>query len=151
MPGSFPMSASGKPFTLHDLVADSIANFHLGQEEIEWTALTYISWLPPERQWTNKFGETFTFDQLATELMRRRFEEATCVGSHVVQAMVVLLRVDREVCSVLSQDVRTIMVKRLRDIVRVAEALNFRTGVGDPIGTRNSEMEVTTSGNRCTG
>lgn len=122
LPASFSMIAGGRSFTFKDFLADSIANFHLTQEEIEWTALAYAMWLPPERKWVNKFGEAFTFDQLATELIQRPFDEAVCAGSHLVHAMIVLSRVDHEECCILSPDVRGKLLNRLAAVVREAEA-----------------------------
>ena len=132
LPASFSIAVGDESFTLKDFLADSIANFHLGQEEIEWTALTYAMWLPPERTWVNKFGETFAFDQLATELMQRPLDKSVCVGSHVVQAMIVMARVDHEECPILSSDVRDQLMDRLAQIVREAEATQAADGSWGP-------------------
>ena len=132
LPVSFSIIVNGESFTLKDLVADSIANFHLGQQEIEWTALTYAMWLPPERRWVNKFGEVFSFDQLVVELMQRPLNKAVCAGSHVVQAMITLARVDREKFAILSPEVRSTLMNRLRAIVRVAEAAQASDGSWGP-------------------
>ena len=129
---SFSMVVGGKAFTLKDFLADSIANFHLGQEEIEWTALTYAVWIPPERKWTNKFGEVFSFDDLATELMRRPLDKAVCAGCHVAQAMTVLARVDHEVCPILTPEVRGELTRRLGEMVQDAEAAQSLDGSWSP-------------------
>jgi hypothetical protein len=132
VPGAFPMMVGGKPFMFHDFLADSIANFHLNQEEIEWTALAYAMWLPPERRWTNKFAESFSFDDLANELMRRPLNGAVCAGSHLVQAMIVLSRVDREVCPILSPQVRGGLLRHLKEIVEAAQATQAADGSWGP-------------------
>jgi hypothetical protein len=131
-PISFPITIAGKSFTFKDMLADSLANCHLGQEEIEWTALTYAMWLPPERTWVNKFGDSFSFDQLAVELMQRPLDETTCAGTHVVQAMIVLARVDREECAILSPEVRSKLLDRLATIVREIEATQAADGSWGP-------------------
>ena len=128
IPASFSMTVGGKQFTFKDLLADSIANFHLEQEEIEWTALTYAMWLPPARQWENKFGDSFSFDDLATELMSRPLDEATCVGSHVVQALIMLARVDDEECAILSPDIKDRLVVHLATTVHEMEVAQAADG-----------------------
>jgi hypothetical protein len=132
VPASFRMVVGGKPFALKDFLADSVANFHPAQEEIEWTALAYAVWLPPGRAWTNKFGQTFSFDDLATELMGRPLGTAVCAGSHLVQAMIVMSRVDGEVCPILSPEVRGRLTGRLREVVREAEAAQAPDGSWGP-------------------
>jgi hypothetical protein len=122
------MAVGGEVFTFQDFLADSIANFHLDQEEIEWSALAYVCWLPPHRVWTNKYGETFSFDRLATELIERPLTESVCAGSHLVQAMIVLARVDREHCPILSSRIRDKLKNRLTAIVRAAETAQAPDG-----------------------
>lgn len=91
---------------LRGLLDDSVANFTLDQEEIEWTALAYALYLPPGRQWANKFGVEFTFDQLANELMHRDLGgRRACGGTHLLYSLAVLSRVDQS-APVLSQAVR---------------------------------------------
>lgn len=131
LPASFPMQVDGKSYTFRDFLADSIANFHLGQEEIEWSALAYALWLPPARTWTNKFGELFSFDDMALELMERPLKNATCTGAHVVQALIVLSRVDAEVCPVLSPSVRSELDGHLQEVVQTAKSTQAADGSWD--------------------
>ena len=86
---------NGQTFQLRDALADSLANFQMTQSEIEWTTVAYAHYLPPARQWKNRYGETFTFDQLAEELMQRPLATASCGGTHLLMSLTVLLRVDQ--------------------------------------------------------
>lgn len=95
VPLSLPLHASDGPaVTAADLLRDSIANFHLGQKEIAWTAIAYVLYMPGTGPWQNRDGERFTWDQLAGELMRRELRDATCGGTHLLLAMTYLARVD---------------------------------------------------------
>src|SRR5262249_41994153 len=51
-----PVSTAGGARTVAALLADSLANFDLDKREPEWTALAYALYLPPRKQWTDKFG-----------------------------------------------------------------------------------------------
>jgi len=132
VPIDLPMNVGGKAFTFRDFLKDSIANFHLDQEEIEWTAMAYAMWLPPDRTWTNKFGQRFSFDQLATELLQRPLDRAVCAGGHVVQALIVLARVDDEECSILTPEVRSKVMGRLAESVREVEVTQAADGSWGP-------------------
>lgn len=120
LPLSQSIRVDGLTMELRDVLRDSIASFDLRQSEIEWTAIAYASYLPPYRVWANKFGERFSFDQLADELIGRDLSKASCCGCHVVEAVLHLLRVDREVVEVLSPDVRRQLTESLRRFVRSA-------------------------------
>jgi hypothetical protein len=118
VPTSQPIKIDGKQFSLRDVLSDSIACFELRQREIEWTSVAYALYLSPSRVWRNKFGQQFSFDQLAEELMRREFWKSSCCGCHIVQAIIVLLRVDGQVDGgILSGKTRERMNQWLHDVV----------------------------------
>ncbi|QDU51217.1 hypothetical protein [Gimesia panareensis] len=88
-----------------EILADSVANFHLGQRELEWTCIAYALLLPPQRTWRNKFSEQYNFDQLAVELIRRKMSDACCGGTHRLMALTFLLRIN-EIETILSTEVQ---------------------------------------------
>jgi hypothetical protein len=98
---------------LRDVLRDSIAGFHLKQEELVWTALAYALYLPPRTSWTNRFGESTDFDQLTEVLMEAAFEKSSCGGVHLISTLTAIWRVDEEV-SILSGQTR----EKLRSAVR---------------------------------
>jgi hypothetical protein len=106
LPLSFPIKIGGESYTLRDILRDAIASFDLHQGEIEWTAIAYATYLPPYRQWINKFGDRYSFDDLVKELLKRRFDRGSCCGCHVLEGMIVLERTDRQVAHLLSDEVR---------------------------------------------
>ena len=116
LPLTTPIHVTGRAMTLADLLHDSVDNFYLKEKEIEWTATALFLCLPPQSEWTNRYGEQFTFDDLAREILRRRFGDSSCGGSHLLYSLAVLVRVDR-VCPVMSEPVRQAVVSRLRECV----------------------------------
>lgn len=103
---------SGRPIRLADgttgsvawLLDDLEAGF-LPAGEIYWEAMALALYLPPRRSWRNRFGEEYTFDVLARELLARPLEESACAGTHRLITLAVLMRAD-EVHPVLSEAVR---------------------------------------------
>jgi hypothetical protein len=122
-----PVSTTGGPRSVRQILDDTLANFDPKQTEIEWTALALALYLPPRGSWANKYGETFTLDALAGELMGRSFESSiACGGTHLLYSLVTLFRADQQE-SVLSDPVRREVRDHLR---RVVESL-LRTQLSD--------------------
>lgn len=114
----YPLIVEGEPREFGDIIRDSIANFHLGQEEIEFTAIAYALYLPPNRAWINKLGEEYTFDDLVNELLRRELNQSHCFGAHLVEAMTVIDRVDSEFDPILSKTSRSQLREHLDLVVK---------------------------------
>jgi hypothetical protein len=89
------------------LLDESIANF-LPSGELEWTAAALGAYLPPRRGWKNRFGQEFSFDQLARWLLAQPFEQATCGGTHALYSLAFLSRIDARV-PIFSDDVRRLV------------------------------------------
>ena len=119
LPLSWPLRLGRETFTLRDVLSDSIAEFHLGQAEISWTTVAYALYLPPEREWRNRYDERTTFDDLLGELLGRPLERASCGGTHLFQALAVLARADAA-RPVLGDDARHQLWERLRTLVDLA-------------------------------
>jgi glutathione S-transferase len=113
IPLSHPVILAGGDFTVGDLLNDSLAEFHLGQAELAWTADAYLHYLPPAKNWSNRFGERFSFDDLIIELLRRPVNGAPCFGMHLIGALTKAARIDSEVHA-LSPAIRS----RLHDLLR---------------------------------
>ncbi|MEK6260675.1 MAG: hypothetical protein AABP62_18910 [Planctomycetota bacterium] len=90
-----PVVVDGKRFSIRDLLSDSIANFHLKQEELAWTAAAYVYYLSDVSSWTNKYGVTFRFDDLASALLNSSLSEASCGGMHIVASLTHILKAHR--------------------------------------------------------
>jgi hypothetical protein len=104
IPLSHPLRTRTSMRTIRDLLADSMANFALDQKEIEWSALAFTLYLPPQRSWTDKFGKACDFDKLAEELLARGLE-GSCGGSHILFALTAMLQIDQRT-AILTADMR---------------------------------------------
>ncbi len=120
IPLSESITTAGGRRSVRQLLDDSTANFDLRQPEIEWSALAYGLYLPPERIWRDKFGEWHTFDELVHELIRRPYRQA-CSGTHLLYSLTILLRVDAT-SAILSPAAREAAITHLG---RTAEALRY--------------------------
>jgi hypothetical protein len=109
--------SSGRTRYVDDILKDLTANFVL-DGEIEWETVAICLYLPPKRSWTNKFGITFTFDDLATELIGRKWQESSCAGTHRLIALTTLIRVDQEQ-KLLKNSVRHDLVSFLTNTVSI--------------------------------
>jgi len=78
-----------------DLVRDSLARFD-SQQELPWTAEALARYLAPCRRWTNRFGETYSFDDLVDLLVERPTRSPACYGTHIPYALICLSRIDNQ-------------------------------------------------------
>lgn len=119
-----PLSASlhvnGETFALHDVLADSFATFDLDARELAWTAIAYAIYLPPIRDWCNRDGHSFSFDDLADRLMRTSLSESSCGGTHILMALTAILRRDED-ANILSPRARDEVRGFLQKLVKTAE------------------------------
>lgn len=118
---SFPIEVDEQPACIADVIADSLANFDLNQREIEWTAWAYAHYLPPVKSWTNRYHETFGFDDLVERLINSSLPGASCGGAHVLMSLTMIYRAD-SIRPILSPVVRTRLQELLREAV--ASAVN---------------------------
>lgn len=96
VPDDQQIVVDGHSFTVADLISETVANFQL-TDDCAWTAMALAFYLPPVRKWTNKLGEDFSFDDLASHLTRFDVEHAPCWGCHHFHSLAVLLNVDETV------------------------------------------------------
>ncbi len=99
-------SASGRnasAATVRDLLRVSVAEFHLNQLELAWTANALALYLPPQRTWENRLGEEYDFDMLVEQLMARPLTSESCAGIHIADCLTTVFLVDREYKILLSE------------------------------------------------
>lgn len=119
LPLAYPLHLDGLTYSLQEVLQDSLANFDIHQKELEWTGLAYTLYLPPLRQWKNRFGDRYSFDDLTTELLSRSLVHSACGGSHRLILLTLLHRADKE-HPILSADVRGRLEEFLRGAVKLA-------------------------------
>jgi hypothetical protein len=94
LPLSTELTTPNERFRLQDLLRDSVQNFHLQQNELPWTAVAYGLYPSPGPRWTNRFGETFSWDQLTEAVLEAPFRGSSCEGTHLLYALTVIRRVE---------------------------------------------------------
>jgi hypothetical protein len=114
-------SANQKAFQVRDLLRTSLAEFHLNQPELSWTATAFALYLPPQLHWFNRYGERFDFDDLARTLIAKPLHSESCSGIHLMLALTTIMKVDRD-AHILREDTRTHLDKYLS--MRVREAVD---------------------------
>ncbi len=119
LPLSTEFATPKEKFHLRDLLRDSVQNFHLQQKELPWTAIAYALYPAVGVRWTNRFGESFGWDDLTEALLAAPFERGSCGGTHLLYALMVIRRVegrDRP----LSAPVRARLEERLKALIAAA-------------------------------
>ncbi|HEV3304431.1 MAG TPA: hypothetical protein VG055_32570 [Planctomycetaceae bacterium] len=89
-----PIKLESETCTLRDLLSESVANFTFEQSELSFTAEAYARYLPPARNWTDRFGRTIDFCELACYLMDHDLQGQSCAGLHVVDAIAQIVDAD---------------------------------------------------------
>jgi len=116
---SLSLRVDEQNYFLREALKDSLANFHLQQKELAWTGLAYALYLPPGREWANRFGERFSFDDLVIALIERPLHKESCGGSHLLYTLTILCRVDRAI-PILTDSVRSRLDDWLHKVVQAA-------------------------------
>ncbi len=96
MPSTLEIEVDGKTRRLSDAIRECVANFYLQENELAWSATAVALYLPPQKEWTNRFGEKCNFDQLVDELFKRRFEDNSCAGPHLLEALTLIYAISLE-------------------------------------------------------
>jgi hypothetical protein len=91
-----PILIAQRKYTVRDALACTIANFDINAHELCWTAVALSAYLPPSRTWRNKFGEEFSFDDVAQRLLSTPFHSVSCGGTHLLNALSVILYSDEQ-------------------------------------------------------
>ncbi|MBX9792622.1 MAG: hypothetical protein K2Y37_27290 [Pirellulales bacterium] len=91
VPLTYPIDVGDRSTeTIDAIYRDMIANFCM-KGELYWDAEAIIRYGPPNRTWTNKFGEIFSFDDLAEELLSREYDNGSCGGTHRLRCLAILI------------------------------------------------------------
>ena len=111
VPLSTPVHVQGADRTVQDVLTDAIASFDF-RGEVEWKCIAAIYYMTGLKSWTNRYGEVFTFDDIARELAGSDVRASSCGGTHVFHTLNLLVRVD-EARSLLGEDARAAAVQKL--------------------------------------
>ncbi len=129
-------TGSGRMASVREVIQDSLMRFNQTQE-LEFTAIAYAHWLPPQKSWQNRFGETYTFDDLVQALTAQPLGDGSCRGCHVPYALVCVLRAD-DLHRVLGDGARRAAESRLREISACLDAAELPAGGWDKTWSGNT-------------
>jgi len=85
--------ADGSSRPVSAICDDLMANFAM-DGEIAWDAIA-LAFYAKSPDWTNKFGRTFSFDEIARELNSRDPTKASCGGTHDLIALTFLIKINQ--------------------------------------------------------
>ncbi len=125
--------------TLRRVLDDSIANFHLDQTEIAWTAAAYSAYLPPTARWKNKFDKEYSFDDLVVQLINTPFDGQACAGVHLIMSLSNILRINAELHPILSLNVRDQGLKRVQQLLEIVTRRQSEDGGWEPTWYKSLE------------
>jgi hypothetical protein len=94
-PSSQVIHIGGEDHTIGDVVRGAQINFGWDQE-LAFTAVALTYYLPPARQWTNKYGQEVDFDALCNRICRYPLGEGACYGTHNLFALAAMVAADRQ-------------------------------------------------------
>jgi hypothetical protein len=91
IPLNQPVSTAGGTRSVREVLQDTLANFDRHERELEWTAVALALYLPSKREWSDKYGNRHSLDEVAEELLNRPLTgRASCAGTHLLQALIAL-------------------------------------------------------------
>lgn len=122
--------AGGCSATVAELVQTLREDFHL-DGEVEWKVMALARYAPTAGRWTNRWGQSFSFDEVIEQTLNRRGGALSCHGTHVLQTLAVLVRVDR-VQPLWTEPVRDRVLKHLRDVAITLRRNQRRDGAWTP-------------------
>lgn len=80
--------------TFDSILQQALLDVRLDEKEVEWSAMAFALWLPPQKSWTTADGRAMSFDLLAKRLMRGHSRFGVCSGTHRVYSLMLLARID---------------------------------------------------------
>jgi hypothetical protein len=107
-----PINVGKGRYCVYDLLQETIARYG-SHDEIEFTAVALAGYLAPEKAWRDRFGNTHTFDELATTLIKKDPASSTCYGAHIPYALAYLWNVDQQ-CDIVMDETENRIEQFLR-------------------------------------
>ncbi len=96
IPSHFKFRAAPAQATIADLIRIVRDDFHL-DDELEWSAVALACYAPTRSPWINRWGKSFSFDDIVNRLLARPYGTGTCAGSHTLTTLAILEQVDEQV------------------------------------------------------
>ncbi|MEM9643528.1 MAG: GTPase-activating protein, partial [Planctomycetota bacterium] len=94
VPKDYPLYASGKKFSVEDLVRREARTCHDG-EELTFSLIGLAHYFSTDETWVNEDGEKWNFERLLAEELSQPIVGAACGGSHRLMGFAHALRMRR--------------------------------------------------------
>jgi hypothetical protein len=135
-----------RDYTIADAVRHQMMNVTPEEEEVEWITIGLAHYLPPLRQWKNKFGQVVSFDSLCERLCNRPPGQGPCFGCHNFYALAILICADDQT-NVLSESIRRRALLKLASSIKDLEQTQLANGSwapggAQPVATNASKVKV---------
>jgi hypothetical protein len=127
IPTTFEIDTNGKKYPFRETIKECVANFYLQKSELAWSAVALTLYLPPQSEWVNRYGERCNFDQLTDELLKRRFEDNSCAGAHLLESLTLIYKVSLEE-KIISPEKQRKLNERLRTVFITLLQTQHETG-----------------------
>jgi hypothetical protein len=105
LPLNTPVRLKAGAYCIGDLLSEAVANFDLDEREPAWTAMALTRYLPPRKEWVDRFGEGTTFSKLVQHLLHVDPNRQSCGGTHLLEALGLIAKADQR-CAILDEDTR---------------------------------------------
>jgi hypothetical protein len=113
---------------INDVLQEALRDFRVDEIEIEWSALAFGLWIAPQKSWiTATQGREVSFDMIAERLITGPKKFGTCLGTHRVYSLMVLVRLDDDY-DILSDPARERALDYLRTVRDLIAASQFPDG-----------------------
>ena len=113
---------------IDDVLQEALRDFRVDEIEIEWSALAFGLWIAPQKSWiTANQGREVSFDMIAERLISGPKKFGTCLGTHRVYSLMVLVRLDDQ-HDILSDPARERALDYLRSVRDLITASQFPDG-----------------------
>lgn len=132
-----PLKLRDGEATVGDLLRGAMRRFHQEQDEYEWTAISYARYLFPAGRWENQYGQPIDIDLLITELLEQPLANGVCGGTHRLEALAVLARIDDQL-KTLSRRSRRRIVQHLGAVSALLIETQHLDGYWSPSWTTGS-------------
>ncbi|HUE15133.1 MAG TPA: hypothetical protein VMR25_13265 [Planctomycetaceae bacterium] len=125
--------------TIGELLDASRRNFERSQE-LYWTLVAYCGYLPEEAHWTNRFGESCSYESMVGDILSKSPDEGSCGGTHKQYALAYLLSRSAS-GDILTADLRRRCEDYLRRSSETLENTQLANGAWSPSWAKLADAE----------
>lgn len=146
VPSNYPLQTHREALTLSAVLDDTVANFTL-DEELYWVTVALALYLDPPFTWTNKYGQQFSFDDVADRLISKPAgESGPCAGTHALYTLAVMLQRDEHSRIFQRNETRERACQYLRSAVQHLKTSQRLDGSWDVRWMKQQPNETTATG-----